>query len=106
MGCLPHHDAQRAGDRHAHDHGGDPQHHAQLLFPDAQVQVLELFVQVMFLQVDQRGLLLQEGIRVFPAGAAQGQGRSDGIDAGERRFPAGFRPFLFLRHSGPHSLIS
>ena len=38
-----------------------PQQHAQLFFPDAQMQMLELFVQVMFLHVDQQSIASPQG---------------------------------------------
>ena len=61
--------------------GGQAQQHAQPLFPDGKLEMLELFVQVMILIVDQGALFFEERVRVVTTGAPERQSHGHGIDA-------------------------
>ena len=71
MGGVPHRHAKTDDDTQPHRQHGQPQHHANALFPKAQRKLFQLFVQVMALVFDQFALGAQEGIRFSAAGAGQ-----------------------------------
>ena len=68
MRGVPHRRPNEASNGEAHAQGGEPQRHAQPLLEDVEMDLPELFVDVM-------ALITQEGIGLFAAGAGQGQGR-------------------------------
>jgi hypothetical protein len=63
MGRVPNHEVNPTCDGYPHNECSQPEQRAELSFPNAEVYLLKLLMQVMTLIVDERFLLFQECIR-------------------------------------------
>ena len=105
--CVPHHQAKACRHGNTDHRRRHAQQHAQPLFPDTQMQLLKLFVQMVALVGDQgplvgskSPLLAEKRVRFLAARTAQGKRHGDRINtrsvrclgAGRARFQA-FRFF-------------